>query len=181
MAGYRDAFLHCPRCGAALEQAGSAWGCRACRGIWLAEPVLDEMMRTMHAQPIPPRFEPAAPHGGPALACPACPAALTAVWLEGVPVDRCPAHHGVWFDAHELQAALHAAALAADDPDAIAAVPNVRLGVWQQLVAGLTGVLRLVGYGVVGVTAAVVLTPLGPVLDATALAAGTADKLGKKS
>jgi Zn-finger nucleic acid-binding protein len=157
VSGYRDAFLHCPRCGAALEQAGAAWGCRSCRGVWLGEPTLDEMMREMHDQPIAPRFQPRMADGA-RLQCPECPAPLAHVTLEGVPVDRCTAQHGVWFDADELEAALRSAAGGeAAAPDG---VPDVRLGIWRQILTSIGTLLGLIGLGAVGTVVGVAVTPV---------------------
>ncbi len=63
----------------------------------MAEPVLAEMADTLVFAPR---------DGGEHLECPACGAVLAAVQLEGMPVDRCDAQHGVWFDATELEKAL---------------------------------------------------------------------------
>jgi Zn-finger nucleic acid-binding protein len=157
VSAYRDAFLHCPRCGEALEQGGVAWACRACRGVWLGEPALDEMMREMHDQPIAPTFVPRIGDAA-ILACPACPARLAPATLEGVPVDRCAAQHGVWFDADELEAALRSAA--GGDAAAPDGVPDVRLGIWRQILTSIGTLLGLIGLGAVGTVLGIAATPV---------------------
>jgi Zn-finger nucleic acid-binding protein len=110
---YRDSFEKCPRCGVDLVDARSARGCRACGGLWIEEAVLTEMILSM----LPPR-----PLSRLALAvidrseapigCPTCGDAMQATAIHEVILDRC-AKHGIWFDARELQAALHSVT----DPD----------------------------------------------------------------
>jgi Zn-finger nucleic acid-binding protein len=110
---YRDAFEKCPRCGVDLVDARSARGCRTCGGLWIEEAVLTEMILAM----LPPR-----PLSRLALAvidrteapvgCPTCGDAMQATSIHEVILDRC-AKHGIWFDARELQAALHSVT----DPD----------------------------------------------------------------
>jgi Zn-finger nucleic acid-binding protein len=104
---YRDSFDKCPRCGVELVDARSARGCRVCGGLWVEEAVLTEMILAM----LPPRplsrlalavLERAeAPIG-----CPTCGEAMEAATIHEVSIDRC-GKHGIWFDALELQAALH--------------------------------------------------------------------------
>lgn len=87
-----------------MEQARSAIACQACRGLWLDEAVLDDMMRRMSGRVTAPTFAPREGPLGPP--CPSCARHLAPVELEGVPVDRCVDRHGVWFDADELQSVL---------------------------------------------------------------------------
>ncbi|HEY5922620.1 MAG TPA: FHA domain-containing protein [Kofleriaceae bacterium] len=110
---YRDAFETCPRCGVTLVDARSARSCPQCRGLWVEEPVVAEMVLAMlPPQPLS-RLELAvlAPTGDPA-ACPTCKEPMHATTIHNVLLDRC-AKHGVWFDGEELQEALRRVA----DPD----------------------------------------------------------------
>jgi Zn-finger nucleic acid-binding protein len=170
--GYRDAFLHCPRCGAALAQAGVAWGCRGCRGVWIGEPALDEMMREMHDQPVAPSFTPR--WGDGQIQCPECTAPLAHVTLEGVPVDRCSAQHGVWFDADEFEAALRAAA--GGEATKTEDVPNLRPSIWRAILTEIGTLLAFIGIGAVGTVVGVAATP---VLHAASIV-GAADALRKR-
>ena len=107
---FRDAFPSCPRCRATLEHAGSVWACKPCRGFWVEEGVLEEMMRAMrpaiegHGRRL--AMDARTGPGLPALPCPHCSEPLAAVLLEEIPVDRCTRQHGVWFDADELEHSL---------------------------------------------------------------------------
>lgn len=108
---YRDTFETCPRCGVALVAAGSARACNECRGLWVVEAVLSEMVLEM----LPPgqlaRLELAVlERAGEGLACPACGERMTPTTVHAVQLDRCPRQHGVWFDRDELQAALYSVA-----------------------------------------------------------------------
>ncbi len=105
MTAYRDTFEKCPRCGADLTDAGAGRACAACGGQWVSGPVLQEMVTAMQAVPLPVRlvFVPAAHK---AIACPECGRAMETWQLHGVPIDRCPEWHGIWFDRDELQAVL---------------------------------------------------------------------------
>lgn len=96
MSGYR-----CPRCRKDLQEASSGARCDVCGGVWISESVLAELT---HAPAFTPRAD------SEQLPCPACGAELAAVQLEGMPVDRCTAQHGVWFDVTELEKALQGAA-----------------------------------------------------------------------
>jgi Zn-finger nucleic acid-binding protein len=180
MAAYRASFLRCPRCGTELEQAGAGAGCRACRGVWVGEPALDEMLRTMHQQPIGPRFAPRAPDGRPSPACPACGRPLVAVVLEGESIDRCAAGHGLWFDVTELEHALRAAAALDADADAgSGAVPDVRIGFWRGVLGSVGELLRLFGYGAVGVVTGVALSPVVHAAEVAGAVVAGVDKLRK--
>jgi Zn-finger nucleic acid-binding protein len=104
---YRESFESCPRCGVALEDAGDVRACNACRGQWVLEPVLAEMVMAMLPAgvlgrltlvPIAQRTEPTA--------CPSCGVQLESVIMCGVEIERCPKDHGVWFDPEELQTGL---------------------------------------------------------------------------
>ena len=153
MTEYRDSFQHCPRCAVDLEQAGSARGCRQCQGVWIEEPILDEMVRRMRALTLaPPAF--VARDAPRDLPCPQCTQPLAPVTLEDVAIDRCERAHGVWFDREELQAVLYRVGRAAPDaaaPDA--GVPDVKTGFWGGLLGAIGGLLGILGYGVAGVVA----------------------------
>jgi Zn-finger nucleic acid-binding protein len=114
---YRDAFEQCPRCGVELVDARSARGCRQCRGLWLREDVLTEMVIEMLpvAAPGVLQFTPGA---GSRIPCPACKEPMALVTLADVLVDRC-ARHGVWLDADELPNVLMRAPDATATPDEV--------------------------------------------------------------
>jgi Zn-finger nucleic acid-binding protein len=101
----------CPRCGGELAPLGAGRVCRSCRGAWISEDRLAEMVRTMHDEvftddvELPPRAADEA-----ALLCPACGIALEPRVFATQKVDRCAAGHGVWLDGGELAASLRAAA-----------------------------------------------------------------------
>jgi hypothetical protein len=106
-----DRRLACPNpaCGAqALRFEVSRWSCDSCEGLFVENEALEALVGEMAGRPweLPP-----APALAPAGAapgsrrCPACAAPLAIEQIEGVTVDRCPAH-GVWFDPAELEAAL---------------------------------------------------------------------------
>ena len=109
MSAYRDAFERCPRCGTELVDARSMRGCKSCGGLWVEEPILSEMVLRM----LPPgalnRLELAvlARSDEQPLACPVCGDVMQQTQIHGVPIDRCGKQHGVWFDAKELETALH--------------------------------------------------------------------------
>ncbi|MBE7453331.1 MAG: zf-TFIIB domain-containing protein [Kofleriaceae bacterium] len=107
MSAYRDQFTRCPSCAGELVAARSTLVCPGCQGAWVGDRVLTEMIWEMHdgAETLPPAWSRREP--GPARACPVCKTALDPVWLEGVPLDRCRAGHGVWLDADELAQTLH--------------------------------------------------------------------------
>ncbi len=101
----------CPRCGGPLAPLGAGRSCRSCRGVWLSEYRLTEMVRVMRNQLFGDDLvftARAAIEVAPS--CPACAAALTPETFASQPVDRCPAGHGVWLDDGELAAALRAVA-----------------------------------------------------------------------
>jgi Zn-finger nucleic acid-binding protein len=108
---YRESFESCPRCGTALEDAGDVRACSQCRGQWVLETVLAEMVMEMVPAGEVGRLVlvPVAPRGSPT-GCPSCGAPMDMVSMYGVEVERCPKQHGVWFDPEELQAGLNRAA-----------------------------------------------------------------------
>ena len=106
---FRDTFDCCPRCGTALEDAGSARACRSCGGAFVEEPVLAEMILKM--LPPPPRVFgrlelSELQRTGQPLACPSCAGAMTPTAIHDVELDHCK-KHGVWFDPDELQLMLY--------------------------------------------------------------------------
>ncbi|HWO23936.1 MAG TPA: FHA domain-containing protein [Kofleriaceae bacterium] len=112
---YRDSFEKCPRCGVELVDARSARGCRACGGLWVEEAVLTEMILAM----LPPRplsrlTLAVIERVDAAIGCPTCGEAMEAASIHEVSIDRC-GKHGIWFDALELQTALHRVA----DPELV--------------------------------------------------------------
>lgn len=111
MSAYRDSFERCPRCAVELVDARSARACPQCRGLWLREAVLSEMVIAM----LPPgaafgRLQFADVPQRDRIACPSCGQAMELASLADVIVDRCAAH-GVWFDTDELERALAHTAL----------------------------------------------------------------------
>ena len=109
---YRDTFETCPRCNVALVAAGSARACNECRGLWVLEAVLSEMVLEMLPRGQLARVELAVlERAGESLACPSCGERMTPTTIHAVQLDRCPRQHGVWFDRDELQAALYSVAM----------------------------------------------------------------------
>lgn len=104
---YRTHAVPCPRCGVPLERAGPGMACQACQGLWVEEAVLDDLFRQASGQAQSPVFAPR--RGLREIRCPTCQQLLHDVQVDGVPLDRCPDRHGVWFDARELEAVLFAA------------------------------------------------------------------------
>jgi Zn-finger nucleic acid-binding protein len=106
---FRDGFQQCPRCGVELVDARSARGCPQCRGMWIAEAVLTEMVLRMLPVPAPGSLRILAlkKQDG-RVPCPECHDPMGIAMLHGVVVDHC-AKHGLWFDARELQSVLHGA------------------------------------------------------------------------
>ena len=101
---YRDEYERCPRRQTELVDAGSARGCTACEGMWVTEAVLREMAVEMKVPPTPVALDFELDSRKP-IACPSCAAAMVAVRLNRVAIDRCDGH-GVWFDRGELAAVL---------------------------------------------------------------------------
>lgn len=106
----------CPRCHAALFLL--VYGgvevdhCPACGGVWLDAGELDHLADGKSGAPVALRFKEAlggegTPSGG---LCPRCDTKLVefgvklgeAALAEPLRLDRCPAGHGLWFDAGEL-------------------------------------------------------------------------------
>lgn len=110
---YRDVFEQCPRCRVALVDAGSVRSCRNCGGLWVEEAVLTEMvLKMLPPRPLSRLVLAVLDRTGAPIACPTCHEAMDSTTIHDVMLDRC-AKHGIWFDARELEAALHRVA----DPD----------------------------------------------------------------
>jgi Zn-finger nucleic acid-binding protein len=101
---YKERRLGCPSCKeAALDYRGDRWDCRTCAGSFVENAALSAMVTDMTNSP----WELPIVEGKPGeRECPVCAAPMLVEVLEAVTSDRC-ASHGVWFDAHELQDALH--------------------------------------------------------------------------
>ncbi|MEJ7602339.1 MAG: FHA domain-containing protein [Kofleriaceae bacterium] len=103
---FRDGFETCPRCHVELVDARSARGCESCGGLWVEEPILNEMVLEM----LPPgpfgRLHLAVMDRSEApIACPSCHEQMHQTVIHNVKLDRCP-KHGIWFDKDELATAL---------------------------------------------------------------------------
>ena len=94
-------MVSCISCGKALVPAGKALHCR-CGGAWLSEAVLLDMAAHVRGALVK---LPWRDRLGAIRACPMCTFAMQTVDLSGIQLDRC-APHGIWFDAHELDAVL---------------------------------------------------------------------------
>jgi Zn-finger nucleic acid-binding protein len=103
VSAHKNVKLECPACRLALAYQGDRWGCQKCRGLYVENEALVAMVREMALAP----WELPASSGKPGeRACPICKTPMRTELLEGVTVDRCDIH-GVWFDEHELEQALH--------------------------------------------------------------------------
>jgi pSer/pThr/pTyr-binding forkhead associated (FHA) protein len=104
---YRDVFEQCPRCSVALVDAGSVRSCRNCGGMWVEEAVLTEMvLKMLPPRPLSRLVLAVLERTGAPIGCPACHEAMDSTTIQEVMLDRC-AKHGIWFDALELETALH--------------------------------------------------------------------------
>jgi hypothetical protein len=104
VSAYKDRRLGCPSCKEVeLDYRGERWECETCRGSFVENAALTAMVTDMTNGP----WELPVVDGKPGeRGCPMCGAAMLVEVLEAVTIDRCPTH-GVWFDDHELQDALH--------------------------------------------------------------------------
>ena len=104
VSAYKDRRLGCPSCREVeLDYCGERWACETCRGSFVENAALTAMVMDMTNAPWElPRVDGKVGERG----CPMCGAAMLVEVLEAVTIDRCPAH-GVWFDDHELEDALH--------------------------------------------------------------------------
>ena len=97
----------CPRCGGQLAPLGAGRVCRKCKGAWVPEDRLAEMVRTMRSELFAEDLTfTARPANEAALKCPGCASELTPETFATQPIDRCPKGHGVWLDDGELASAL---------------------------------------------------------------------------
>ena len=124
VSAHKDLALDCPACGSPLGYQGDRWACASCHGLFVENEALVAMVREMALAPWDlPRIA-----GKPGeRACPICETPMVVEQLEGVMIDRCDVH-GVWFDEHELEQALHHAA-----------APGHGLGAWLARLFGRRG------------------------------------------
>lgn len=106
----------CPRCHAALfllvYEGVEVDHCPACRGFWLDAGELDQLAAGVRGTPVAQRLKEALGGAGKSSGglCPRCDRKLVEFSVslgEGaaaapLALDRCPAGHGLWFDAGEL-------------------------------------------------------------------------------
>jgi len=90
----------CPRCAKPLDTTHPSALCHHCRGLWVVEASVAEMIAEMQGKTVPDVVA-FAPGDGEHLACPVCARPMEPGTLEGIAVDRCTAD-GFWFDADEL-------------------------------------------------------------------------------
>jgi Zn-finger nucleic acid-binding protein len=93
--------MNCVACAKPLSKVGKTRRCD-CGAAWVPEAVLVEMTNAASRGIV---AIPWKPRKGDSRACPVCDAAMTAVSVKDVALDRCE-KHGVWFDAEELQCLL---------------------------------------------------------------------------
>lgn len=94
-----------------LEDAGAVRTCGGCRGQWILESVLAEMVIEMLPAGVYGRLTLVpSTHDRGIGACPSCDTKMEAMLMYGVEVERCPKQHGVWFDPKEMEIALRRAA-----------------------------------------------------------------------
>jgi hypothetical protein len=103
VSAHKDRRLGCPSCKeTALTYAGDRWPCDTCAGAFVENAALAAMIEEIQNAP----WEAPIVSGAPGeRGCPVCSKAMLVEVLEAVTIDRC-GDHGVWFDEHELQAAL---------------------------------------------------------------------------
>lgn len=105
----------CPACAGALHEVHTEHDryreCERCGGIWIEWQTFVTMWLRMTGGTGEPVLD--AREGGGDRTCPVCGNRMAAVKVHAVPIDHCGAH-GAWFDKVELEAALAAAVLPAD-------------------------------------------------------------------
>ncbi len=84
--------------------------CPSCEGIWLDAGELellledgDEKDRLLHSFQVDNRS------GEKKIRCPICRKSMEKVWAgdnQKVLIDKCPQHHGLWFDKNELRSVI---------------------------------------------------------------------------
>jgi Zn-finger nucleic acid-binding protein len=104
VSAHKDRRLGCPSCKeTAMEYCGDRWACPTCSGSFVENAALTTMVSDMTNA----LWDLPAVKGKPGeRACPVCTTPMVVEVLEAVTIDRCT-EHGVWFDEHELPAALH--------------------------------------------------------------------------
>ena len=124
---YRVIAGSCPRCGIhlATEHSGPYRfeRCPGCRGVWMEHSVAAAMLEEMGSALRP--LQRSARREA-ALRCGTCGETMEKGELHGVLLDRCP-HHGLWFDASELQRTLARAAGLEAPTDPATRRPDVSL------------------------------------------------------
>ena len=106
--------MRCPACNEpaiALELDGVEIDrCPACAGIWLDEEEIAWLAQRSEAASRPLTDALLRGEAGPAgkRRCPRCNRPMRLDVLSGVELDRCPAGHGIWFDASEVETFLAA-------------------------------------------------------------------------
>jgi len=112
-----------------LVDARDARGCPSCRGLWIEQAVLTDMILEM----LPPLSRTLArlqlavlQRAGEALPCPTCGDPMVPTSIHRVELDCCAKGHGVWFDVDELRIALLRVANASDAPVVAIAEPQPR-------------------------------------------------------
>ena len=121
VSAHKNLPLSCPACQVPLAYQGDRWACSTCRGLFVENEAIVALIREMALSPW--ELPPGAGKPG-ERACPICKTPLIVERLEGVTVDRCDVH-GVWFDEHELEQALHHAG-----------TPPSGLGAWLKRLFG---------------------------------------------
>jgi Zn-finger nucleic acid-binding protein len=91
----------CPRCHRALDTSGPTAMCHGCRGLWVREASVGEMIAEMRGEAGTVEV-PLVAAEGERLPCPICGKEMASGTLEDISVDRCADGHGYWFDADEL-------------------------------------------------------------------------------
>jgi Zn-finger nucleic acid-binding protein len=94
--------LLCPVCKIGMGLQGHRYVCEQCKGVFVENAALVEMMSAMRDEPwgLPPAEGP--PGARP---CPVCAAVMSSERVDAIELDRC-ASHGVWFDRDELAESL---------------------------------------------------------------------------
>ncbi len=103
---YRTVAQQCPRCGHPTQAIAHGVGCGTCGGRIVSHTAFLNMANDMLAPGIAP-FErpPLFPRVESPLHCPICQRPMRPCSLRHVLLDDCSVH-GIWFDPHELPAAL---------------------------------------------------------------------------
>jgi len=85
--------------------------CTKCSGVWLDHGELELLIAVLISEGAKvPELEPDHSITKAVRRCPICGVKMEKAWAGNDPrilIDRCPAEHGLWFDAGELQKVLH--------------------------------------------------------------------------